>query len=166
MHLVCLHHYAFLLELHETTLTLLLFHLNDQCVVFSKQVVCTGKKSIPLIFYITIWLNRGRSNYACCVSSSDLKAFERRLTEYIACLQPATGRWRSKFDIQGMNKILFYKHFRFASVSLICACPNKNLCLQSLYGFSGMHTLCNKAVMCKPTVKIQCLPGYCSSETM
>ncbi|XP_010211703.1 PREDICTED: nuclear envelope phosphatase-regulatory subunit 1 [Tinamus guttatus] len=23
-----------------------------------------------------------------------LKAFERRLTEYIACLQPATGRWR------------------------------------------------------------------------
>uniref|UniRef100_A0A803V1V1 Nuclear envelope phosphatase-regulatory subunit 1 n=2 Tax=Passeriformes TaxID=9126 RepID=A0A803V1V1_FICAL len=24
----------------------------------------------------------------------DLKAFERRLTEYIACLQPATGRWR------------------------------------------------------------------------
>ncbi|XP_017596317.1 PREDICTED: LOW QUALITY PROTEIN: nuclear envelope phosphatase-regulatory subunit 1, partial [Corvus brachyrhynchos] len=27
-------------------------------------------------------------------SSPDLKAFERRLTEYIACLQPATGRWR------------------------------------------------------------------------
>ncbi|EFB14484.1 hypothetical protein PANDA_002138, partial [Ailuropoda melanoleuca] len=27
----------------------------------------------------------------------DLKAFERRLTEYIHCLQPATGRWRSKF---------------------------------------------------------------------
>ena len=26
----------------------------------------------------------------------DLKAFERRLTEYIHCLQPATGRWRSK----------------------------------------------------------------------
>ncbi|XP_021264281.1 nuclear envelope phosphatase-regulatory subunit 1 isoform X2 [Numida meleagris] len=25
---------------------------------------------------------------------ADLKAFERRLTEYIACLQPATGRWR------------------------------------------------------------------------
>ncbi|KAI2578434.1 CTD nuclear envelope phosphatase 1 regulatory subunit 1 [Homo sapiens] len=25
----------------------------------------------------------------------DLKAFERRLTEYIHCLQPATGRWRS-----------------------------------------------------------------------
>ncbi|XP_066205636.1 nuclear envelope phosphatase-regulatory subunit 1 isoform X1 [Saccopteryx leptura] len=24
----------------------------------------------------------------------DLKAFERRLTEYIHCLQPATGRWR------------------------------------------------------------------------
>lgn len=132
----------------------------------SKKVVCTGKKSIPLIFYITIWLNRWRSNYACCVSSSDLKAFERRLTEYIACLQPATGRWRSKFDIQGMNKILFYKHFRLASVSLICACPNKNLCLQFLYGFCGMHTLCYKAVMCKPTVKIQCLPGYCSSETM
>ncbi|XP_054245520.1 nuclear envelope phosphatase-regulatory subunit 1 isoform X2 [Indicator indicator] len=27
-------------------------------------------------------------------SCQDLKAFERRLTEYIACLQPATGRWR------------------------------------------------------------------------
>ncbi|CAM4542757.1 nuclear envelope phosphatase-regulatory subunit 1 [Lepidochelys kempii] len=26
--------------------------------------------------------------------AEDLKAFERRLTEYIACLQPATGRWR------------------------------------------------------------------------
>ncbi|KAF2978818.1 hypothetical protein EK904_006067 [Melospiza melodia maxima] len=27
-------------------------------------------------------------------TETDLKAFERRLTEYIACLQPATGRWR------------------------------------------------------------------------
>uniref|UniRef100_A0A3B5QYU9 Nuclear envelope phosphatase-regulatory subunit 1 n=1 Tax=Xiphophorus maculatus TaxID=8083 RepID=A0A3B5QYU9_XIPMA len=26
--------------------------------------------------------------------AEDLKAFERRLTEYISCLQPATGRWR------------------------------------------------------------------------
>ncbi|XP_075693629.1 nuclear envelope phosphatase-regulatory subunit 1 isoform X2 [Rhinoderma darwinii] len=26
--------------------------------------------------------------------SRDLKAFERRLTEYVSCLQPATGRWR------------------------------------------------------------------------
>lgn len=26
----------------------------------------------------------------------DLKAFERRLTEVIACLQPATIRWRSE----------------------------------------------------------------------
>ncbi|XP_061449892.1 nuclear envelope phosphatase-regulatory subunit 1 isoform X1 [Rhineura floridana] len=29
-----------------------------------------------------------------CGRYQDLKAFERRLTEYIACLQPATGRWR------------------------------------------------------------------------
>ncbi|XP_040597196.1 HEAT repeat-containing protein 3-like isoform X2 [Mesocricetus auratus] len=28
-------------------------------------------------------------------SFRDLKAFERRLTEYIHCLQPATGRWRT-----------------------------------------------------------------------
>lgn len=35
--------------------------------------------------------NRGRRSL--CL---DLKAFERRLTEYIHCLQPATGRWRSK----------------------------------------------------------------------
>ncbi|KAG7482981.1 arylamine N-acetyltransferase, pineal gland isozyme NAT-10-like [Solea senegalensis] len=28
--------------------------------------------------------------------AEDLKAFERRLTEYVSCLQPATGRWRSK----------------------------------------------------------------------
>lgn len=28
---------------------------------------------------------------------TDLKAFERRLTEYVSCLQPATGRWRSKY---------------------------------------------------------------------
>uniref|UniRef100_A0A803SY29 Uncharacterized protein n=1 Tax=Anolis carolinensis TaxID=28377 RepID=A0A803SY29_ANOCA len=36
--------------------------------------------------------------HACQLSLTlpDLKAFERRLTEYIACLQPATGRWRSK----------------------------------------------------------------------
>ncbi|XP_060041571.1 nuclear envelope phosphatase-regulatory subunit 1 isoform X2 [Erinaceus europaeus] len=27
--------------------------------------------------------------------AEDLKAFERRLTEYIHCLQPATGRWRT-----------------------------------------------------------------------
>ncbi|TEA37538.1 hypothetical protein DBR06_SOUSAS22910020, partial [Sousa chinensis] len=27
-------------------------------------------------------------------ASKNLKAFERRLTEYIHCLQPATGRWR------------------------------------------------------------------------
>ncbi|XP_036603886.1 nuclear envelope phosphatase-regulatory subunit 1 isoform X2 [Trichosurus vulpecula] len=27
--------------------------------------------------------------------AEDLKAFERRLTEYISCLQPATGRWRT-----------------------------------------------------------------------
>lgn len=26
---------------------------------------------------------------------ADLKAFERRLTEVIACLQPSTTRWRS-----------------------------------------------------------------------
>uniref|UniRef100_A0A674N0W4 Nuclear envelope phosphatase-regulatory subunit 1 n=1 Tax=Takifugu rubripes TaxID=31033 RepID=A0A674N0W4_TAKRU len=26
--------------------------------------------------------------------AKDLKAFERRLTEYVSCLQPATGRWR------------------------------------------------------------------------
>jgi len=26
----------------------------------------------------------------------DLKAFERRLTEVISAIQPATGRWRSK----------------------------------------------------------------------
>lgn len=30
---------------------------------------------------------------------SDLKAFERRLTEVIACLQPATIRWRSNNNI-------------------------------------------------------------------
>lgn len=28
---------------------------------------------------------------------TDLKAFERRLTEVIACLQPATTRWRSEY---------------------------------------------------------------------
>ncbi|XP_030019981.1 nuclear envelope phosphatase-regulatory subunit 1 isoform X1 [Manduca sexta] len=31
---------------------------------------------------------------ACDVVITDLKAFERRLTEVIACLQPATMRWR------------------------------------------------------------------------
>lgn len=35
----------------------------------------------------------GRELNSLCL---DLKAFERRLTEYIHCLQPATGRWRSK----------------------------------------------------------------------
>lgn len=30
---------------------------------------------------------------------SDLKAFERRLTEVIGCLQPATMRWRSKLQL-------------------------------------------------------------------
>lgn len=31
---------------------------------------------------------------------SDLKAFERRLTEVIASLQPATTRWRSMFFLE------------------------------------------------------------------
>ncbi|XP_061378235.1 nuclear envelope phosphatase-regulatory subunit 1 isoform X1 [Danaus plexippus] len=31
---------------------------------------------------------------ACDAILTDLKAFERRLTEVIACLQPATMRWR------------------------------------------------------------------------
>ncbi|KAK3919816.1 Nuclear envelope phosphatase-regulatory subunit 1 [Frankliniella fusca] len=30
----------------------------------------------------------------CLVLLSDLKAFERRLTEVISCLQPSTTRWR------------------------------------------------------------------------
>ncbi|KAE8297354.1 HEAT repeat-containing protein 3 [Larimichthys crocea] len=32
--------------------------------------------------------------YHVAIMTEDLKAFERRLTEYVSCLQPATGRWR------------------------------------------------------------------------
>ncbi|XP_031810316.1 LOW QUALITY PROTEIN: nuclear envelope phosphatase-regulatory subunit 1 [Sarcophilus harrisii] len=35
-----------------------------------------------------------RRAFSLANGKSDLKAFERRLTEYISCLQPATGRWR------------------------------------------------------------------------
>lgn len=76
---------------------MLLLHLNDHCIGFLclfKKWVCTGEKWIPLMFFIKILRNKWRSNYAWYTSSPDLKAFERRLTEYIACLQPATGRWR------------------------------------------------------------------------
>nr|XP_020840792.1 nuclear envelope phosphatase-regulatory subunit 1 isoform X2 [Phascolarctos cinereus] len=35
-----------------------------------------------------------RRAFSLANGNPDLKAFERRLTEYISCLQPATGRWR------------------------------------------------------------------------
>lgn len=35
-----------------------------------------------------------------CSCVADLKAFERRLTEYVSCLGPQTGRWRSEFSYQ------------------------------------------------------------------
>ena len=38
-------------------------------------------------------------SYSFFTNPVDLKAFERRLTEVIASLQPATGRWRSKLSV-------------------------------------------------------------------
>ncbi|XP_030313746.1 nuclear envelope phosphatase-regulatory subunit 1 isoform X2 [Calypte anna] len=46
--------------------------------------------------------------------AEDLKAFERRLTEYIACLQPATGRWRNFICIQNFR--LHRKHSELPNV--------------------------------------------------
>uniref|UniRef100_A0A182JD72 Transmembrane protein 188 n=1 Tax=Anopheles atroparvus TaxID=41427 RepID=A0A182JD72_ANOAO len=36
----------------------------------------------------------------------DLKAFERRLTEVIACLQPPTLRWRLILFVFGIHKLV------------------------------------------------------------
>lgn len=45
------------------------------------------------------WSKHSVCSWSCCFVA-DLKAFERRLTEYVSCLQPATGRWRSKWQQQ------------------------------------------------------------------
>lgn len=55
------------------------------------------------VCYVTLLLN----SQVLLSALSDLKAFERRLTEVICSLQPATLRWRSK-DI-----ILFYVYCGF-----------------------------------------------------
>lgn len=53
---------------------------------------------IFIIFLLVNWFQFTK-NYKLKVLFflSDLKAFERRLTEVIARLQPATTRWRSKY---------------------------------------------------------------------
>lgn len=83
---------------------LFFIHVMNAFIFFLfKKVVCAGKKANAfnsLHHSMIKQMNYTyRSNYTYNVSSLDLKAFERRLTEYIACLQPATGRWRSKFDV-------------------------------------------------------------------
>lgn len=50
--------------------------------------------------FVVLIKNIGRNFDECPDAQlvfADLKAFERRLTEYVSCLQPATGRWRSKY---------------------------------------------------------------------
>lgn len=48
------------------------------------------------------------SLFIFAVDVLDLKAFERRLTEVIGCLQPATMRWRSEY-LSDVSTVLFIR---------------------------------------------------------
>lgn len=48
----------------------------------------------------------------------DLKAFERRLTEVIACLQPSTNRWRGK--LKYVYLIYIYNPYVVCKVLVFC----------------------------------------------
>lgn len=60
---------------------------------------------------------------------SDLKAFERRLTEYVSCLQPATGRWRSKCLSGLMLQTMSAKVFYSAAHSMSCSYLSDPVCV-------------------------------------
>lgn len=62
-----------------------------------EQTACEGK-----VKKIELTVKNGQQKYGLTFFSSfvlDLKAFERRLTEVIACLQPSTLRWRSELTL-------------------------------------------------------------------
>ncbi|CAM4525340.1 unnamed protein product [Leuciscus chuanchicus] len=52
---------------------------------------CQKRRETPTP--IMLWA-RSDCLWAGMQKCRNLKAFERRLTEYVSCLQPATGRWR------------------------------------------------------------------------
>lgn len=69
-----------------------------------EQNTCDGKLTIPSSSEVS-------SLRIIFIYISDLKAFERRLTEVIASVQPATRRWRSKLHS-------FSSHY---SIGVICS---------------------------------------------
>lgn len=53
----------------------------------------------------------------------DLKAFERRLTEVIACLHPSTTRWRSKYYVFKLKlQLLTFLYFSCTDSSFNMCC--------------------------------------------
>ena len=73
-------------------------------------------------FILTYCLPNNQSmlilSYSFFTNSVDLKAFERRLTEVIASLQPATGRWRSKFSAWKYVMYIIWQNY-YVSQSLL-----------------------------------------------
>ena len=49
-----------------------------------------------------------QNNLENCLFFTDLKAFERRLTEYVGCIGPQTGKWRRKFLSIFLCNIYFF----------------------------------------------------------
>lgn len=81
------------------THSLLLFRYSKQCPRWLLRLATELTSVFQLYVGIANTVKSELGLTLMCVLLSftaDLKAFERRLTEYVSCLQPATGRWRSK----------------------------------------------------------------------
>lgn len=97
--------HGFLLEMYPP---FLLAVLNDLGVDFSllalrsKSTIIVDTRAVE----VCVWRSSRHEmkpffsdQWLVFVPLPDLKAFERRLTEYVSCLQPATGRWRSRYQL-------------------------------------------------------------------
>lgn len=81
---------------------------NGSSVMASQQVT-EGKRHAEYSLYHRD-CEKSSEDYPLCVFLfADLKAFERRLTEYVQCLGPQTGKWRRKFV---KIELSFKVHFR------------------------------------------------------
>lgn len=85
---------------------------------------CEGKYfNYPEIYFSCHKWNISFIHFKTLFKILDLKAFERRLTEVIACLNPSTLRWRSKFIYEkfaielNLNETIFSVVLTIMSIS-------------------------------------------------
>lgn len=87
-------------------------------------------------------------------SSADLKAFERRLTEYVSCLQPATGRWRSK------SGQIFIESFSSSLKSELCLWSKA----RSVHAYHNNQQGLKLSLLWKPDFILWILSSFCSDS--